>query len=412
MAPTLAPVTVKGRYLWAGNKRFLVNGVVYQPHGPGIRDVAGPLKDPLSDDKLNYLERSIPLLKELHINTLICFHVREENNHDAAMNLLAEAGIYVLPCISPVQDAPGFGRDMPVDVYKAEVVQYYFRAIDKMAQYSNTLGIVISYEYIKDVDQTPKAHVFRSIVRDVKRYMRLMATKKTQRVLPIGIFAMDVWELIKPQFDYFAAGPDSEAIDFFAFNNFFWDIRSPRPQSSYKRLFDLFSDASIPVFFSKYGSMGGYGPRHFEGTRYIYTDPRMLSVFSGGAIYEFFAEAPRYGLVEVVENPGTVGLRFNKLKDFRTLRKVLQTSALQLPGLLSTYSRPTTPLGRRPNPPKRSSVWQATNTLPRSPINWREVENEIADSEWIDVAKEMTEIAIDDLASSIWESLNVDDIEP
>ncbi|KAI0837435.1 glycoside hydrolase family 72 protein [Hypoxylon sp. FL0890] len=410
MAPSVTPVTVKGRYFWKDDKRFMINGVIYQPHGQG-REEFGTIKDPLSDDKIHWLARSIPLLKELQINTLIVYDLDSSKNYDASMSMLAEAGIYVLPCIAPIQNGVGMKSGATFETYYNEVLQSYFRAIDNMARYSNTLGLVVSYEFIKDATLTVMAPLIRSVVRDVKRYMRLVSTKRTQRVLPVGIIASDIQDVLKPQFDYFAAEPDSEALDFFAFNNFSWAGISSMKASGYEGMVKQFSSTPIPVFLSSYGNTA-YTPRLFQETLAIYTDKDMLRIFSGGAVYEFFQGFNEYGLVKAVETPGNADIRITKFQDFGTLRERIRRAFVLLPEALSSYSNTDAPSGKRPDPPQISRKWQGAEVDPESPLNWAEIENQIADSEWVDVAKEMVDIAVDDLASSIWDKLNVDEIEP
>ncbi|OTA55225.1 glycoside hydrolase family 72 protein [Hypoxylon sp. EC38] len=411
MAPSVTPVTIKGRYFWKGDTRFLINGVVYQPHGPGVDDF-GSSQDPLSDDKLHYLEKSIPLFKELQINTLVVFNVFEGNNHDASMNLLAEAGIYVLQCIDRFQNSVGSKSGMTIEERKTHMMQCYFRAVDTMARYSNALGLVVSYEFIKDINRTSHASIIRSIVRDVKRYMRLAAAKRSQRTLPIGIVATDSMTILKKQFDYFASGPDREAVDFFAFNNFSWVGRSSMEASGYKNLTDIFSSAPIPVFFSMYGNNMS-GARVFEETIAIYTNPDMLRVFSGGSVYEFFQRmTDNSGLVKAAGGTEMHDMHISRLKDFKYLRDSIRRSSGPLSAAIAKYSKASTPSEGRPDPPKPDWNWHAVKPIPKSPVNWKEVENQIADGEWVDVAKEMMDLAVDDLASSIWDRLNVDDIGP
>ncbi|KAI1210794.1 uncharacterized protein F4807DRAFT_422663 [Annulohypoxylon truncatum] len=73
-APTnpTPPIIIRGKFFWQGDQRFLINGVVYQPH------IKKPqlLVDPLAEDQLYNLERSIPLLKDLGINTISVCKVR------------------------------------------------------------------------------------------------------------------------------------------------------------------------------------------------------------------------------------------------------------------------------------------------------------------------------------------------
>ncbi|KAI1136808.1 glycoside hydrolase family 72 protein [Hypoxylon sp. FL0543] len=409
MAPSITPITVKGRYFWKDDKRFMVNGVVYQPHEPDSKNHMKK-EDPLSDDKIHYLRSSIPALKELKINTLVVFHLDGRLNHDASMNLLAEAGIYVLPGCVPMQDGVGLERKEPPRLYTLDILKCYFRSIDNMARYPNTLGLIVSYELIRNTKMTAMAPHLRAIIRDVKRYMRLASAKRSQRALPVGLVALDQKELLKPQFDYFAAEPEREAIDFFAFNNFRWVGRSSIEASGYLGLVEQFSSTPIPVFFSFYGNKTY--PRLFQETFAMFTNKDMLRVFSGGAVYEFFQGSDQYGLVEAQERPAHADVHLTRLKEFRCLRESIRRSHVLLPAAMSNHFRASTQLRERPDPPEQSPDWQAQEKMPRSPVNWAELEVQMADGEWVDVAKELVELAIDDLASSIWEELNMDDINP
>ncbi|KAI2463345.1 glycoside hydrolase family 72 protein [Annulohypoxylon bovei var. microspora] len=396
------PITVKGRFFWQDDRRFLINGVVYQPHGLG-----SPLIDPLADDQLHDLERSIPLLKDLGINTIFVYYIDNTNNHDAAMNMLAEAGIYVLPCIAPTHDQTS---NLPYGSYRADVIQWYFKAVDNMTKYSNTLGLVISCEFIKDVSKTAAAPILRAIIRDVKKYIRLITRKKNQRALPVGIVVSDQRALLKLQFDYFASEPDKDAIDFFGFNDFFWVGRSSMQESGYNRLLDIFATTPIPVFFSRYGN-NIITPRIFHDTHAIYCDFSMLSVFSGGFVFEFFQGALQSGLIERSVSRRSGHLRFTKLTDFRNLRESLRGSFMRLPAIISN-SPPSVTLGERPQPPKINELWLAGGNLPKSPVKWLDVEEAIDDSEWVDVGKEILDQAVDDLGSSIKERLKIKDNRP
>lgn len=108
---------------------------MFQPHRASRREKLPSTPDPLAEDRLEELETSIPLFKELGLNTLfVCrslnerllFHpsqggslsyipgktdfIEPSKNHDAAMDLLAKAGIYVvavgLPFTSPLTPIP------------------------------------------------------------------------------------------------------------------------------------------------------------------------------------------------------------------------------------------------------------------------------------------------------------------
>ncbi|KAI1780895.1 glycoside hydrolase family 72 protein [Hypoxylon cercidicola] len=422
MEKPVIPVTVKGRYFWKGDKRFIVNGVVYQL-GKVRKDRSRIHLDPLADDQLETLQRSIPLLKELRLNALFVYYVDETKNHDAAMTLLADAGIYVLASLC------GQRRDLscyrPSETYTPQLLASCFRAIDVMSQYPNTLGFVIANEFINSLRVTSAANYLRALTRDVKKYIAL-AARQNQRVVPVGISAADISYLLKTQFDYFSAGSDEEAIDFFSFNNSNCVGQWSMIKSGGASLADIFRTAHIPVFFSQYG-FNDIPCRPFFNTRAIYTNDDMLRVFSGGIANEFFD-----GLVRRSTSGGTVKIK--KLDDFGSLKTVLGQF---FPPILRERIPKTPPeeelfdpsyafvsLGdcevtvgastpERPQMPRRTADWQASHKLPASPMDWAEleerIEENIKDSEWTDVQKEILDMAVDDLAFGIRDRLIIDD---
>lgn len=84
---TLPTVTVKGNAFFAGDDRFYMRGVDYQPGG------SSTASDPLSDTTT--CKRDIEYFKELGINTIRVYTVDNTANHDDCMSALADAGIYV-----------------------------------------------------------------------------------------------------------------------------------------------------------------------------------------------------------------------------------------------------------------------------------------------------------------------------
>jgi 1,3-beta-glucanosyltransferase GAS5 len=92
----------------------------------------------------------------------------------------------------------------------------YFATIDCMAQYPNTLGLIVANEVLNSGDSTIASPVIRAVTRDVKSYMATAAEITGQRQLPVGYSASTCHLILKPTLDYFAAGPSEEAIDFFS----------------------------------------------------------------------------------------------------------------------------------------------------------------------------------------------------
>ncbi|KAI1210795.1 glycoside hydrolase family 72 protein [Annulohypoxylon truncatum] len=332
-------------------------------------------------------------------------YIDNTKNHDTAMNMLAEAGIYVLPCIAPYHDEESLDSSA-YSSYRHDVLQSYFKSVDEMTKYSNTLGLVVSCGFINNASKTVAAPVIRAIVRDVKKYIRLIAKKKSLRALPVGICAPDERSLLKLQYDYFVSGSEKEAIDFFGFNDFSQAGSLPMQQSNYNELIAMFTSSPIPVFFSMYGN-NAISPRPFHETNSLYCDFSMLSTFSGGFVLEFFQSSANFGLIERTESRRG-NIRFTKLTDFRNLRDRLRGSFMRLPPIASV-SPTTISAGIRPKMPKISEKWLAMQTIPKSPVQWFNVEEAIDDSEWVDLSKDVLDEAVEDLGSSFKERLNIND---
>lgn len=161
-------------------------------------------------------------------------------SHDAAMDLLAEAGIYVIavssfvrsfvhPCLPNLMyrliheqnqclSTPHrtIRSSAPNESYIAELLQSFFRAVDCLAAYTNTLGVVVANGVINSFPSVIAAPVVRAVTRDVKRYMVIAAELSGQRVLPVGVSSGHVIALTRLQFEYFSAGDEAEAIDFYS----------------------------------------------------------------------------------------------------------------------------------------------------------------------------------------------------
>ncbi|KAI1442439.1 glycoside hydrolase family 72 protein [Annulohypoxylon stygium] len=398
----ITPITIKGRFFWQDDKRFLINGVVYTIHKkqPGM-------VDPLTDEHLYDLERSIPLLTELGVNTIFVFHIDSTKNHDTAMNMLSDVGIYVLPCIAPPYDESKMNT--LDDLYTFGIMQWYFRCVDSMMKYQNTLGFVSSTGQINDVSKSIVAPSIRAIVRDTKEYIRLVSTKKNVRSLPVGVFIPDQRSMLKLQYEYFVSTPERDAVDFMGINEFSYVGDSPMLHYSYHELINILSESPIPVFFSMYGNRVVV-PRPFHETQTLYTDFQMLSTFSGGFVFEFVQSSIGFGLVERMARRKNKRyyVRFTKLQEYNNLKKMLKGSFMNLPPI--TSQNPTdASLGIRPKAPKRSENWLARMTLPRSPIWWSKVEDDIDDSEWVDLGKDVLENAVEDLGNNLKKRLTIRD---
>ncbi|ROV92208.1 hypothetical protein VMCG_09307 [Cytospora schulzeri] len=261
------PIHVKGPYSWKGSQRFIIRGVVYRPHG------CGP-SDPLVDERLDDLQRNITLFKELGLNALFIYHVDCSRNHNGAMKLLADAGIYVL--------------DHGVPSLLLTIAADCFATIDCVWQYTNTLGLIVANGALSTIYSTAIAPIILNVIRDVKRYMKTAGEVVSQRQLPVGYSASTSRLILRTTFNYFTAGKEDETVDFFCYANFNWCGQSTMQVSDYNQEPKTFANAHVPIFFSQYGcNLSTWGHRIFQETTAIHS-PTMTLVFSGGIAYELY----------------------------------------------------------------------------------------------------------------------------
>ncbi|KAI1388997.1 glycoside hydrolase family 72 protein [Hypoxylon trugodes] len=412
MGKIQTPITVRGRYFYVGDDRFLINGVVYQQRAyrPGrISD------DPLSDDGLLELELSIPFMKVLGINTIYIPFVELNKNHDAAMKMLAEAGIYVILCIGHRNETSDARNRNPLRWYNRENIFYFLRVAEMMAKYINILGYVVPHCHDGHFTESAVAVVTRAIVRDIKRYTRLLTEKTGMRTIPVGIMVREVQTInptVEPKFQYYCSGDVSETVDFFSFEDFDWVEKSyKKVDVGVAKLIKMFGKTHVPVFFAGYGTKPeAADARCIAETNALYSNPDMLRVFSGGIACDFFKEVGALrGLVTQEKDWEHGGILLESTTDYKRLWRSLQLHYLDqpppkvLPGSASNMCRP--------DPPKEGD-YCLPKLLPKTLVNWDMIEQNLDDSEWIDVNQDVIDQSIDDVISSIWESLNIEDIEP
>ncbi|PUU72298.1 Glucanosyltransferase-domain-containing protein [Tuber borchii] len=333
------PVTVKGNAFFVGNNRFYIRGVDYQPGG------SSNLADPLSN--ITVCQRDISHMKDLGLNTIRVYTSDNSADHDECMDLLSEAGIYLILDVN----TPKFSisRDFPVASYNEVYLQHVFATIDVFSKYTNTLGFFAANEVINAANSTRAATVVKALIRDMRKYIG----KHVNRPIPVGYSAADVAENRREMAYYLNCGSDDTRSDFFAFNDYSWCGPSSFVQSGWDKKVENYTGYSIPLFLSEFGC-NLVRPRIFNEIKALYST-QMTGVFSGGLVYEFTQEPNNYGLVQID------GDNLTTLPDFDNLKK--QYSSTNNPPGDGGYQN-NLPAS---NCPEKSSLWEATNTLPDLP---------------------------------------------
>jgi len=132
--PDIDQVEVRGNAFWRGDSRFYVRGVAYQPGGAA--DAADPLLD------LDTLRSDIRLFQELGINTIRIYTIDNSESHDEAMQMLADAGIYL--ALDANTPAYSLNRENAASLhasYNEVYLQSVFATIDTFMAYGRSLPV-------------------------------------------------------------------------------------------------------------------------------------------------------------------------------------------------------------------------------------------------------------------------------
>lgn len=279
---SLTPITVKGNAFFQGTNRFYIRGVDYQPGG------SSDLADPIAD--VATCTRDIAKFKDLGINTVRIYTVDNSANHDECMQLLADAGIYlVLDVNTPLYS---LNRASPLVSYNSKYLQNIFATMEAFSGYSNTLAYFSGNEVVNDDKTTNTAPYIKAVTRDMRSYLK----SRNHRQIPVGYSAADVDSNRLEMAEYMNCGTPDERSDFFAFNDYSWCDPSSFKTSGWDQKVKNFTGYGLPLFLSEYGC--NTNTRKWEEVASLYSTD-MTAVYSGGIVYEYSQEASNYGLVTI-----------------------------------------------------------------------------------------------------------------
>ncbi|PNS20243.1 hypothetical protein CAC42_5693 [Sphaceloma murrayae] len=281
---SIPTVTVRGNAFYAGDQRFYIRGLDYQPGG------ASDAQDPLADPAV--CRRDLEYFRRLGINTIRVYTIDNTANHDICMNELAAAGIYLaLDVNTPLYS---INRADPAPSYNPTYLQSVFATMEVFSKYPNTLLFFNGNEVINDPPTSNTAPYVKAVGRDMKQYR----ISRGLRPVPIGYSAADVEENRYESALYFNCGPEDQRSDFFAFNDYSWCDPDEYPGSEWERKVDQYRNYSLPLFLSEYGCVTN--ERVFGEVAPLYNE--MTPVYSGGLVYEYTEEGNLYGIVSVSGN--------------------------------------------------------------------------------------------------------------
>ncbi|KAG5951871.1 beta-glucanosyltransferase [Claviceps sorghi] len=276
-------VTVSGNAFYAGNDRFYLRGIDYQPGGSSANE------DPLGDPDVCL--RDIAKFKDLGVNTIRVYAVDNKANHDKCMQALQDANIYLVLDVNNPKYS--LNRAKPGPSYNAKYLQSVFATVEMFAKYPNTLAFFSGNEVINDEKDTDKAAPYvKAVTRDMKNYINSRGLRK----IPVGYSAADVSQNRLQTAMYMNCGSDDMRSDFFAFNDYSF-CNTDFKQAGWDQKVKNFTDYGLPIFLSEYGCIDNR-PRKFEEVAAL-MNKEMTGVYSGGLMYEYSYEDNKYGIVKI-----------------------------------------------------------------------------------------------------------------
>ena len=251
--------------------------------GKGGESGGKKYKDSMAD--VEGCKRDIPLLKELKTNTIRVYQIDPKADHKECMELLDEAGIYVVADLS--EPATSINRKDPK--WNDDLYERYTAVIDELAPYSNVIGFFAGNEVTNDKKNTEASAFVKAAVRDMKQYIK----RKNYRKMGVGYATNDDAEIRDNLVDYFYCGEEDETVDFWGYNIYSWCGDSSYEKSGYDKVVKQFTGFSVPVFFAEYGC-NEVQPRPFTEVKALFGE-KMTPVISGGIMYMYFQEDNDYG---------------------------------------------------------------------------------------------------------------------
>ncbi|KAJ9058263.1 1,3-beta-glucanosyltransferase [Entomophthora muscae] len=165
----LSPIEIKGQSFIHSDSGalFLPCGIKYQPNA-----APNQYGDPLSNQQVCL--RDAPILQQLGVNLIYVKNATLRiNSHGECMQVLQDAGIYVL------LDLPSSKFNI-TDQYTSAVYWHYLEIADEFSRYNNTLGLMVASNVQPDYQPLVKA-----AIRDLRQNMN-------GRRLPLGYSHDDI----------------------------------------------------------------------------------------------------------------------------------------------------------------------------------------------------------------------------
>lgn len=303
---TISSIETKGNWFWKDGERvinegnynsrssktnksqFLIKGVTYCPRAYKHQAIFQDSRiDPLSEAWLPQLKRDIPLFQQLGINTISVEHLDPTESPEQALQLLHDAGIYVLlelfGNLNPKENGLHHTIDDLQHLYSPVKIRKNLATVQQTAHFSNLLGYSISQSTVCNSTSTKLAALHRAAVRDTKLFIRKLGVS---RHIPVGASMSANQQFRLQALQYMTAGAPEERADFTSFGVYDWVGPSSFQISGWKNMVEAFGRFPVPMFWGDYGTAYPGRKRVLDEVDCLFS-PDMTGVVSGGLLHTY-----------------------------------------------------------------------------------------------------------------------------
>lgn len=306
LSDALNPVVIKGYKFFdsVSGVEVVVRGIDYYPRpntGPFNRNSV----DFFTENFRHVWERDLLYLQNLGINAVRLYSVDPNQNHDAFMCALNQAGIYAVVGIASDCPTCAITSAEAPDCYSRELKTRGQAVIEEFAKYPNTLafsaGNEVNHAAPRDKPEW-NAPCLKKFIRDMRRFIDSCSTIRN---VPIGLVSADSNRDENAMYYNCQGDPSDkyEGAEWYGLNAYVFCDHSVRDYEfadglvTLQQMFERYH-YSIPAVMTEYGCLSptfetidGYeGQRDFKQTEWLMTEPDLREQFSGGFVFEYSTE--------------------------------------------------------------------------------------------------------------------------
>lgn len=300
----LNPAVIKGYKFFDSvtKEEIAIRGIDYYPRpNTGIYNLNSV--DFFTEEFRQVWERDLANLKNLGVNAIRLYSVDPNQNHDAFMCALNQAGIYAIVALA--SESYAVSRDHAPACYSSELKRRGQAVVQEFSKYSNTLAFSAGNEvnhFAPNEEPEVNGPCLKKFVRDMREFLHLCSK---MRKVPVGLVAADSDRAENALYYNCQGDPTDkfESAEWYGLNTYLSCDSSVEQYSDAEGFVNLQEDFesyhySIPVVLTEFGCLSksfatvdGYqGQRAFKQAGWLATEAEPRKQFAGGFVFEYSIE--------------------------------------------------------------------------------------------------------------------------